>query len=79
MYLPLSSRGMGYQAQEEVRPASFGLRTENSIKTFHTNFEVEREESEENEDDEVCFMFQSLWLPFLLPLVLLLELGLGQI
>ena len=62
LYLPLLSRGMGYQAQEEVRPASFGLRTENSIKTFHTNFEVEREESEENEDDEVCLMFQFVGL-----------------
>ena len=44
--------GQGYQAQEEVRPHSFGLKTEISIKTFHTNFDMEIEEDGEEEEEE---------------------------
>ena len=36
-----------YQVQEEVgRPLSYGLRAESSVKTLHTNFEVDVENNE---------------------------------
>ena len=42
--------GNQYQVQEEVgRPLSYALRNETSVKTLHTNFEVDIE------DDEVSF------------------------
>ena len=44
-----------YQVQEEVgRPLSYALRAESSVKTLHTNFEVDAE------DDEVSL--QSLYI-----------------
>ena len=34
------------------RPVSLGLKTENSIKTLHTNFEVDIEEEDEEGEGE---------------------------
>jgi hypothetical protein len=42
--------GNQFHAQEDLqRPTSLGLKTVNSIKTLHTNFEVDIEEEEEGE------------------------------
>ena len=46
-----------YQVQEEVgRPLSYGLRAESSVKTLHTNFEVDVE------DDEVSSIYYLYYL-----------------
>ena len=39
--------GNQYQVQEEVgRPLSYALRAESSVKTLHTNFEVDVEDDD---------------------------------